>query len=573
MRCAILARKSNATEAANNEKSVAVQERECRALAAKHGWTVVEMFVEDAVSGALMTPEGRPELFRMLAACEQRPRPFDVVIVSHEDRLGRDTLRVSAIVVRLIEAGVRLFSVATGERRLDNPTDELLLVVTNFAGSIERHNVSRRVRAKHRDTIARGGWPGGKVPLGYEKVAVNGHSELRVGATAPLVTRIFTLAAEGHGTRAIARILNEDPAARSLRKWSGAGIRDTLTNKLYIGQITYGLTRDVKRGGKIVRVTSPEPPVTVERPDLRIISEELWQAVATRKAVTAQLRNAKGQLQSKPERALLTSKYLLSGFLECAACGGPMVVQMQVPSGVRGRTYRYYRCAAHVNKGACANNRSLPLEEIHEVIAHHLQSEVLTPERLDRVVADLAAEQASRPDERAAERKALADALRAVEQRLERLGAALEAGGELRILIERTKLAETERAGILAKMEHADGLARAAALDGQAKVEAAEVLAGWSKALESGVLVARQALRKLLAGKIVITPEPDRTWSYRAQIAIGRWFGGHIGAAEINAVAFTTRSAPESVNLDQEALGLAREAYRQSVPRSSPSWR
>jgi DNA invertase Pin-like site-specific DNA recombinase len=573
MRAAILCRKSNATEASEGEKSVDVQERECRALAAKNGWAVAEVFVEDAVSGALMTAEGRPELFRMLAACEQKPRPFDVVVVSHEDRLGRDTLRVSAIVVRLLEAGVRLFSVATGERRLDNPTDELLMVVTNFAGSIERHNVSRRVRAKHRDTISRGGWPGGKVPLGYEKVSVSGHSELRVGATSSLVTRIFTLAAEGHGTRAIARILNDDPATRSLRKWSGAGVRDTLTNKLYIGQIAYGLTRDVKRGGKIVRVVSPEPPVVAERPDLRIIDEKLWAAVATRKAVTAQLRNAKGQLQSKPERALIASKYLLSGMLQCATCGGPMVVQVQVPSGVRTKVYRYYRCSNHINNGACANNRSLPLDEIHEIIALHLKSEVLTPERLDRVVADLAAEQASRPDERAAERKALGDALRAVEQRLERLAAALEVGGDLRVLVERTKLAETERAGILAKLEHADGLAKAAALDGQAKVEAAQVLACWAKALESGVLVARQALRKLLAGKIVMTPEPDGTWSYRMPVAVGRWFSGHIGATEINAYDMTILPAPKPVNLDREATDLAREAYRQSVPPSSPSWR
>ena len=46
---------------------------------------------------------------------------------------------------------------------------------------------------------------------------------------------------------------------------------------------------------------------------------------------------------------------------------------------------------------------------------------------------------------------------------------------------------------------------RVAVLDGQAKIDAEKVLAGWAQALEAGVLVVRQALRKLLAGPIVVT--------------------------------------------------------------------
>ena len=150
MRCAILARKSNQQEATGDEKSVVMQERECRALIERNGWELADghLYVEDVVSGALMTPEGRPELFRLLAACEAKQRPFDVVVVTHEDRIGRDTFRSSMVIMRIIESGVRLISVASGERRLDNPTDELLLAISGFTGSVERHSVSRRVRAK-----------------------------------------------------------------------------------------------------------------------------------------------------------------------------------------------------------------------------------------------------------------------------------------------------------------------------------------------------------------------------------------------------------------------------------------
>jgi len=60
MRCAILARKSNQQEATGDEKSVVMQERECRALIERKGWTLADghLYVEDEVSGSLMTPGG-----------------------------------------------------------------------------------------------------------------------------------------------------------------------------------------------------------------------------------------------------------------------------------------------------------------------------------------------------------------------------------------------------------------------------------------------------------------------------------------------------------------------------------
>jgi DNA invertase Pin-like site-specific DNA recombinase/DNA-binding transcriptional MerR regulator len=570
MRAAILCRKSNAQEAGTDEKSVAVQERECRELIARNGWQVVEVFTEDAVSGALMTPEGRPELFRLLAACEAKDRPFDVVVVSHEDRIGRDTFRSSAVIVRIIEAGVRLVSVATGERKLDTPTDELMLAITGFSGSIERHNVSRRVRAKHRDTVSRGGWSGGKVSLGYERVKTAERSELRIHPQrAELVRRIFKLAAQGYGTRAIAQVLNEDPTTRSLRKWSGAGVRDTLTNTLYIGQVVFGLTRDVKRGGRIVRVKSTEPPVTVDRPDLAIIDLALWEAVATRKAAVAPLRNRKGQLQGKPERGTMASRYLLSGMLVCGHCHGPMIVQVLVPSGVRKHTYRYYRCSANLNRGkVCANNRGLPIHEIDEALTAAMRREALTPERLEQVLRDLAAEESAYPAEREAARRTLTDELRHVEGRLARLTEALEQGGEIRSLVDRLKVTEAEQQTLQARLEHIDGLARAAALSGQAKVEAIEVLRGWHQAVTAGPVVARQALRKILAGPVAVLPLANSEWSYKAVVTLGAVIGGSVTGWHWRLATAPTASA----DVGEEVRTLAREASRRSGSPSSRSW-
>jgi site-specific DNA recombinase len=259
MRCAILARKSNQQEATGDEKSVVMQERECRALIERNGWTLADghLYVEDVVSGALMTPEGRPELFRLLAACEAKQRPFDVVVVSHEDRIGRDTFRSSMVIMRIIESGVRLVSVASGERKLDTPTDELLLAISGFMGSAERHSVSRRVRAKAFDNARRGHTTGLRA-FGYESVEVNGHKELRVNAAEGEIVRwIFDLCQQGYGIRRIAHRLNEQH--NGLHRWSHTGVRDILKNEIYIGQVVYGRTRNEVRRASSGSWRCPRP--------------------------------------------------------------------------------------------------------------------------------------------------------------------------------------------------------------------------------------------------------------------------------------------------------------------------
>src|SRR5882672_6422147 len=346
MRCAILARKSNQQEATGDEKSVAVQERECRALIERNGWTLADghLYVEDVVSGALMTPEGRPELFRLLAACEAKQRPFDIVVVSHEDRIGRDTFRSSMVIMRIIESGVRLVSVASGERKLDTPTDELLLAISGFMGSAERHSVSRRVRAKAFDNARRGHTTGLRA-FGYESVEVNGHKELRVNAAEGEIVRwIFDLCQQGYGIRRIAHRLNEQHSG--LHRWSHTGVRDILKNEIYIGQVVYGRTRNEVRKGVKRKAAVPEAEwVRVERPELRIVPQPLWDAAQARKAATfaAYPQTAEVHLSGPPSRSVLESKYLLAGMLRCGVCNGKLI---SLRRGKRpgGKRHLYYAC-------------------------------------------------------------------------------------------------------------------------------------------------------------------------------------------------------------------------------------
>jgi len=543
MRCAILARKSNQQEATGDEKSVAVQERECRALIERNGWTLADghLYVEDVVSGALMTPEGRPELFRLLAACEAKQRPFDIVVVSHEDRIGRDTFRSSMVIMRIIESGVRLVSVASGERKLDTPTDELLLAISGFMGSAERHSVSRRVRAKAFDNARRGHTTGLRA-FGYESVEVNGHKELRVNAAEGEIVRwIFDLCQQGYGIRRIAHRLNEQHSG--LHRWSHTGVRDILKNEIYIGQVVYGRTRNEVRKGVKRKAAVPEAEwVRVERPELRIVPQPLWDAAQARKAATfaAYPQTAEGHLSGPPSRSVLESKYLLAGMLRCGVCNGKLI---SLRRGKRpgGKRHLYYACWTSRGRGAtvCTNRRVVPMERLHDMVVTIFQQDILTPARLEQVIRDLARGYEHGPARAAEVRRTLEADLRRAEGRIANLTEAVAAGGEVKSLIAAIKTAEREQQDIRGRLEHVDGLQKAAAAwDVSAYREKVLGLLGdWQGALEAAPQIARQILRKLLASDIVVTPKQDayggRWFEFRAEGTFRRIVYGVIGFGEV----------------------------------------
>jgi DNA invertase Pin-like site-specific DNA recombinase len=554
MRCAILARKSNQQEATGDEKSVVMQERECRALIERNGWELADghLYVEDAVSGALMTPEGRPELFRLLAACEGKGRrPFDVVVVSHEDRLGRDMYRTGIVVKRIIEAGVRLFSVASGERKLDTATDDLLMAIGGFGAQLERESASRRGRAKAFDS-ARRGHATGMYAFGYVSVEVNGHRELRVNeAQAEIVREIFDLCQQGYGIRRIAHRLNEQHSG--LHKWSQTAARDILKNPIYTGWIVFGRTRVAIRQGVRRKVQVPEAEwVRVERPELRIVPQSLWDAAQVRKAATfvTYPQAPDGRLSGKPERSALASNYLLAGMLRCGVCGGRMV-SLKRRRDHGGKYYFYYVCWTSRGRGStvCNSSRMVSMDRLHDMVVTAFKRDILTPARLEQVIRDLARGHEHGSARAAEVRRALEADLHRVEGRIANLTEAVATGGEVKSLIAAIRTAEREQQDIRARLEHADGLQKATAawdISGyREKVMA--LLEDWQGALEAAPQIARQILRKLLASDIVVTPRQDayggRWYEFRAEGTFRRIVYGVIGFGEVESGLVTFRGA------------------------------
>jgi DNA invertase Pin-like site-specific DNA recombinase len=140
MICAIYARKS-ADQSGVSEvaKSVTRQIEHAKVYATKKGWTLDDalVFVDDGISGAEFS-DRRPGLERLLGQLKPRP-PFQVVIVSEDSRLGRESIEVSSLLKQLSVAGVVVYRYLDDKAvRLDTPTDKMMVALRGFTDESER---------------------------------------------------------------------------------------------------------------------------------------------------------------------------------------------------------------------------------------------------------------------------------------------------------------------------------------------------------------------------------------------------------------------------------------------------
>lgn len=103
-------------------------------------------------------------------------------------------------------------------------------------------------------------------------------------------------------------------------------------------------------------------------PDLRIVSGDLWQAVKRRQDQTtfAMGRDKEGHALNRSHRR----RYLLSGLLICACCGGNFSIV----------TRDTYSCSGRRAKGVCSDDRTISREEIESRILTAIKQNLLTPE-------------------------------------------------------------------------------------------------------------------------------------------------------------------------------------------------
>jgi len=368
MIAAIYARKSTDDGDRSAEaRSTTRQIERARDFAERKGWTVDPRFIftDENTSGAEW--KHRPGFNALLAALTPRP-PFDVLIVSELSRIGRDTVRTPAAVMRIEEAGVEIRSYLSDTPiSLADESSEIHTIFNSLAASFER----RRARQRTYDALRRraeiGAVTGGRV-YGYRNERDGkGYVHRAIEQAEPAIVRqIFTLYAEGDGLTRIAKRLNVDgiPSPRGgTGSWAPTAVREIIRRELYVGVIVWNRSQKITRRGTKAQRSRPEADwLRREAPELRIVSEDLWRAVERRRERAASSfpgLTRDGRHVSRPSGADLVSPYLLSGLAVCAVCGGSLVAMTRPHgTGADRRRVPMYGCVYHQKRGRviCKND-------------------------------------------------------------------------------------------------------------------------------------------------------------------------------------------------------------------------
>ena len=374
-----------------NPLSTEDQLAKCRQFAAERGWQFLEehVYTDEEISGATLD---RPGLRALLAAAESRPRPFDALLIEDASRLSRKQADVLNLCEHLSFAGVKICFISQG---IDSGDDkfQLLLLARGMIDQLFLADTAKRVRRGLEGLIRRGLHTGGRC-FGYRSRKDADGVRLEIHEPeAVIVRRIFYHYADGLSLKAVAKKLNaggvpspQPQRGRLSQSWCPSSIRTILANERYIGRVVWSRkhkVRDPKTGRRVFRPLVGELPVQgADAPELRIVSEHLWQAVVARRETVKRIYEEAGKAPGLLRSSAMNAPYLFSGLLKCGSCGA----NLQIISG-RGRNHpnQTYGCPMNFHRGdsVCSNRVRIRRDVLERELLAGLQRNVLREEVID----------------------------------------------------------------------------------------------------------------------------------------------------------------------------------------------
>ncbi len=355
---------------------VARQEKDAQEWAARHGWTIAEVYVDDDISA--YNGKHRPAYRQLLSDIAEGRR--DGLIAWHPDRLTRRPTELEELVEVVEGTGVPIGTVTAGDIDLATPSGRM---TARILGSVARHeseHKAERIARKHRELAEVGKVSGGgRRAFGYKA----GGMEIE-----PAEARLIEEAAE--------RTLAGEALRSVVADWNRRGVK-TVTG----AQWSATTLRRLLRSGRISGQR--------EHHD-RIMGTAAWPAIID-PATTWRLRAVIDD-PARSGRHRGESDYVLAGLMRCGACGTTLTSHQ---ASRKGRTVRRYHCMA--DRGGC-NGVGIIAAPVEELVTEA----VLT--RLDSPALRKAVARRSKP------RNGAEKALRALEAKEAELGE-MWAGGEI----------------------------------------------------------------------------------------------------------------------------------------------
>ena len=443
MKAALYARYSSDNQ---RDASIEDQLRICRARAEREGWTIIDSYTDRAISGASLLRPGVQELIS--DALKGR---FDVILAESLDRLSRDQEDIAGLYKRMRFAGVSIVTLSEGE------VSELHIGLKGTMGALFLKDLADKTRRGLRGRVEKGR-SGGGLCYGYDVVRTadpddRGEREINP-AEANVVRRIFRDYLSGQSSRTIAMTLNrEGISGPQGKEWGPSTIHGNpkrgtgiLNNELYIGRLVWNRLRYMKDPDTGKRVSRPNPEsewVVQEVPDLRIVDQDLWDAVKKRQKSLSFDISPTG---SNPMNDRRRPKHLFAGLIKCGCCGGGYSL---ISKDLLG-------CAASRNKGTCDNRLNIRRDALEASILNGLRRHLMSPELFNEFCAEFTREVNRLRIERGADLAGWKSELEKVDRELDKMVDAILQGFPPAKLKDKAEKLEARKAELTELLDNAD---------------------------------------------------------------------------------------------------------------------
>jgi DNA invertase Pin-like site-specific DNA recombinase len=301
------------------EESIEGQIRECREYAERRNFTVVNVYIDRAISGKT---DDRPEFQRMIR--ESARKQFEIVLVWKLDRFARNRYDSAHYKAILKKNGVR---VASAKENISEGAEGIILEAM-LEGMAEYYSVelAEKVNRGMTENVLNGKNNGGAPTFGYVSNKTQ-FFEIDPEA-APIVTDIFNRFASGETTKNILQNLRESGfTTKKGKPPTYSFITNLLKNRRYLGEYRFKET-------------------VVENAFTPLVTPEIFEKCQARLK-----ENQRKPAHFKP----VEDKYILTGKIFCGYCGATVL-------GVSGKSktgkkHRYYHCRAAKLGKPCEKKR------------------------------------------------------------------------------------------------------------------------------------------------------------------------------------------------------------------------
>ena len=285
----------------------------------QNGWTLVDKYVDDGISG---TTFARKDFKRMIADIEAGK--VNMVITKDLSRLGRDYIQTGYYLENYFPSkNVRYIAVNDGFDTFEEASSNDFIPFKSVFNDMYAKDISKKVRTALKTKQIAGSYLGTSAPFGYQKdPAQKGHL-LPDPVSSGYVKRIFEKYLAGVPLQAIATQLTQEgiptpsqysgvgpTQTRFPGVWNDRAVRVILKNEVYIGHTAQNKYKKVNYKLDKQVGLPPSQWIKVENTHEPTVALEDFQAVQALMAKRSCPR------EQRPV-------HLFTGFVFCGRCGAP----------------------------------------------------------------------------------------------------------------------------------------------------------------------------------------------------------------------------------------------------------